>query len=488
MNSAVFNFDASRVLSASWDFTAKVWNRDQRDLQSDTSDAYFRIARARILAHDIDFGEVILGNISDRKIDTFIVNLNNFPFGIEDIEITGRDKDDFTILSGFAPYEIQGDAARGIEIRFAPSQAGTREAAIRITIPDVVFEAGLAGEGVEPGIYTAAENINFGEVEMGDHRDSTVSFILENKTLTPVTIDSVYITGPDTEHFDIISGGGSFMLQSGEGREMTLRYTPESFDRISGILKFEIESYPDDVSITMLGRGIPEIIDTIEIRIPDIAGAPGEIVELPVYIDKISASTKYSSVDSYIADLRFNSTLLEPVGPADVVMKDAIGYPERKIEIELPADYDDDGVMTVLQFRVGLGNQMTTPVRLENIYPSNDAKIVIKEASSVFTLEGNCLDGGPRLIDTEGTLQLSQNSPNPGITKTVIDFEVIESGYTELYVVDIFGSKVLELIGNHLLPGKYSITANVSELPAGVYYYMLKTPSNLISRRMDVIK
>ena len=38
------NFDGSRILTSSWDSTAKIWNLDKRDLQMDTTDCFLSSA------------------------------------------------------------------------------------------------------------------------------------------------------------------------------------------------------------------------------------------------------------------------------------------------------------------------------------------------------------------------------------------------------------------------------------------------------------
>jgi hypothetical protein len=99
-----------------------------------------------------------------------------------------------------------------------------------------------------------------------------------------------------------------------------------------------------------------------------------------------------------------------------------------------------------------------------------------------------CTEGGDRLFDATGSLRLQQNRPNPFNAATVITFETIEAGYTELVVADMLGRRVQVLQQGDLFPGVYSLLFDAAALPTGQYFCILRTPSQLRTIRMQLIK
>ena len=90
-------------------------------------------------------------------------------------------------------------------------------------------------------------------------------------------------------------------------------------------------------------------------------------------------------------------------------------------------------------------------------------------------------------------VSLEQNFPNPFNPATAFQYNLAESGIIELTITDIIGRKVTTLIsgfqrsGNHnlLWTGKDS---NGNQVPSGIYFYNLKSGSNIITKKMTLSK
>jgi hypothetical protein len=83
------------------------------------------------------------------------------------------------------------------------------------------------------------------------------------------------------------------------------------------------------------------------------------------------------------------------------------------------------------------------------------------------------------------------NSPNPFNRSTMIKYSVKKSGDISIKIFDITGKLVRNLVNDKKEPGIYSISWDGTndlrqKLPAGVYFYQLKTPSG-ISETKEVI-
>jgi len=484
---SVFNFDGSRLLTACWDSTAKIWNLNQRDLQMDTTDCYLRIGRARIQANDIDFGDVLIDDVSIIT-QGFIRNLTDFKFDVRSVRLIGGNEEDFIIIdSPFSPFVLNDNELKSVSIRFEPKGAGIRKTFAEIIIPNDTIYAEILGYGVDLGLKATTYLVNFGKTETDEFKDSTFASFITNKSTTTITIDTIYFDGPDNEHFDyIISNIRPIVLLPNASLDLTIRFTPEILGRLNGILVFEHNGPGRSTRINLFGEGIPPIIDTISISLGDLEGKPGEIVELPITIVRLSENGAFRRAKFFDAAIAFNATLLEPLG--DFISDDIIGG-TRSIRKRFTYNQENEINNYTIRFKIGLGNDSISIIKLYDVSTSENAKLVINSNSSMFKLLGICYEGGARLFDSEsGRSQLMQNRPNPFAKTTNIDFELIEPGYTKLTIYDLTGMPIKVVFDEYKQTGRYSVQLDADEFAVGLYYYILETPTRRNHRTMQVVR
>jgi WD40 repeat protein len=481
-----FNFDDVRVLTASRDSTAKVWNLDKRDLQMDSSDTYFSISRAELQSYDIDFGKVPIDDVVDTLIYEYIINISNFDFEVYDIYIQGEHSSDFYMLDGFAPYRIEKDGRKGIEIRFNPTALGERRAELVIEFPASRLVQQLTANVYDPGLELVTRSVDFGEVERGAYKDTLLPIVLRNRSTEDIKILSINNLSVDLDNFDILSGGEPVTLRSGQTHQMEIRFTPDNISDFVGMIDFvhnDPGNYP--VRMYLYGKGIEPRIDTATISIASFSGYPGDIVDVPITLKNVGANGIKNSITGFSFDLYFNSTLLEPLN---------VSYPIdienniRKLEFDLPLSFVEDSILTYIQFKVGLGNDTASALDIDDIFPIGKGKIVLSTEDGEFTLLGVCEQGDKRLFESDGRIMLSQNKPNPFSDKTIIEFEVIEDGKTSLVITDLLGNQIKSIIDEHLAPGIYTVEFDSKDMNNGTYFYILKTPTKQLVRRMTINK
>jgi len=83
---------------------------------------------------------------------------------------------------------------------------------------------------------------------------------------------------------------------------------------------------------------------------------------------------------------------------------------------------------------------------------------------------------------------LDQNYPNPFNPSTKISFGLPERSSVVLKVFNTLGEEVAELVNQSLDAGTHSYNFNASGLTSGVYVYTLQTGSNVISKKMTLLK
>ncbi|MDH7605353.1 MAG: T9SS type A sorting domain-containing protein, partial [Melioribacter sp.] len=84
--------------------------------------------------------------------------------------------------------------------------------------------------------------------------------------------------------------------------------------------------------------------------------------------------------------------------------------------------------------------------------------------------------------------ELYQNYPNPFNPKTVISFNLPNTGFVTLKVYDILGKEITTLVDEHKLPGIYEINFDGTNISSGVYFYKLITSSGFITKKMVIAR
>ena len=90
-------------------------------------------------------------------------------------------------------------------------------------------------------------------------------------------------------------------------------------------------------------------------------------------------------------------------------------------------------------------------------------------------------------------ISLDQNFPNPFNPATAFHYTLAESGTIELTITDIIGRKVTTLISGYQRSGNHNLLwtgkdSNGNQVPSGLYFYNLKSGSNIITKKMTLSK
>jgi WD40 repeat protein len=482
---AVFNFDAKRVLTASRDFTAKIWNLDQRDLQMDTTACLFRIKPIKIEVSNIDFPEVPVNDSKDTIIAPFLKNTTDFDYQIRNIELAGTSNGDFQILSNIqTPFILDTLKPFPISVLFKPSKVGLITDTIKITTPGGVYSSTLTGIGIDRGLIAYSNVLDFGQVELGDSKDTVIQMLVVNKSQSDIQIQNISLQKPDTLHFSIISKPDQQILKPNETIGFILRYTPTALEMNDGTLVINNDGQLSPLKIALMGEGVLPRIDTLTIALGSISGSPGDIVELPIYIKNLSQFGLRPTIQGFSANIRFNGTLLKPLD----FFPDWFDKQDRVMKVTIPSTFGSDSVLMKLKFKVALGNDSLSQIKIENVAPIGLAKMLINTEDGKFTLTGFCNQGSPRLFDENGRIYLNQTYPNPTNSIFTLDFSLIENGYTHLFIIDYMGQIVKTIIDQNMQKGKYQIKVNTADLASGQYQCILETltrryTTNLIIQR-----
>jgi len=83
---------------------------------------------------------------------------------------------------------------------------------------------------------------------------------------------------------------------------------------------------------------------------------------------------------------------------------------------------------------------------------------------------------------------LHQNYPNPFNPETIIRYEIMKTGITELTLYDIKGNEINKLVNELQTAGSYNIKLSGANLPSGVYYYKLSSGGYSETKKLVLLK
>jgi hypothetical protein len=180
--------------------------------------------RISITPENISFGSVQAGLSAQQSVT--ITNTGNTGLGLSNIFIDGTDADVFTVTnqcgSSLAP-----EASCAVDVTFAPSTEGTRNATLTIESTDPENESvsvPLSGKGTlapTPEISVTPESVDLGRVLSGT--SATAQVAVDNNGNAALQIDSITLTGANAA--DFIQTNDCTTVAAGESCTVDLNYT-----------------------------------------------------------------------------------------------------------------------------------------------------------------------------------------------------------------------------------------------------------------------
>ncbi|MFC2129864.1 choice-of-anchor D domain-containing protein [Bacteroidota bacterium] len=325
---------------------------------------------------------------------------------------------------------------------------------------------------VKPELYATNVTINS---YPGSFADGIAR--LTNFSENEIVIDS--IVKPEDSPFEIISDVSDLIVEANNSIDISIRYYAD--DTLSKTTTFILYAQPCEIvkfiSVTGIIRSIPLTFytDTISVN-------SGDRFEIPIrFNNEINAVIPDSA--SFRIRLCFNKNLLYP-------LSGDLGYiknENRCIWLDLPALPVESNILRNVAFKAMLGNEDSTILNLDSAY-SLSGLISLSSKPGMFILNNVCRQGRDRLVISTSELYLLQNQPNPAEKTTSIEFSLNEEGLTELILYNIFGEKVRMLDSGIRTIGKHSLNIDVSDIPNGTFFYVLRTPTNSLCKKMQIVK
>jgi hypothetical protein len=202
-----------------------------------------------------DYGAVPLGSIAYQTFT--ISNEGSTSLMVGSTTLSGPNADQFSIVSGRAPFSLPPGGSRNLVISFNPTQQGTKTAALFILSNDPderAFYVSLAGSVSVPDIEVTPASLDFGNVVVGSSASRTL--VVSNRGTAPLILN---LFGLDGHQLQFSYNSGTLaILGPGESGNIEVFFHPSTAGAKTA--KFVIHSNdPDEVSveIPLSGNGMP---------------------------------------------------------------------------------------------------------------------------------------------------------------------------------------------------------------------------------------
>ncbi len=460
VRTANFNFDGQRVITSSWDETAKIWNLDERDLQMDTSDCVFTITKLKYESKNLVFGDTYLGDYKDTLLNDALVNLNKFQFPIRNAFLRGANVNDFEVTNSLINSIVDTlltDNSINLDVRFKPSALGVRKAELVLDIPGNQVIIPLEGNCTKRDLEIVEGSIIYDKVDIGDFRDKVVDVIVRNNSNRDLVIDSIYIDIPRSNDYSLVLENPVTELKTGKELGIIARFAPQFIDRSNADIVFIHNGNNSPTRISLFGSGSIPVFDTTTVSISDIEASSNNRVTAKINITELKPELKNEEFRGITFDLSFNSTLLQPEFS---ITSDEIIDGIRTVRVEIESDDSwfvnldskesktqaNELEVAELVFRTALGNDSTSALNINGAKVLGKAKLKIYETDGNFRLLDLCTEGGARLFDASNSFKLETPSPNPLTTNSYINYELLEDSNIELDVIDYTGNRLISLV------------------------------------------
>jgi hypothetical protein len=161
----------------------------------------------------------------------------------------------------------------------------------------------------------------------------------------------------------------------------------------------------------------------------------------------------------------------------------------RSFVVSMPWDKNARlGVLSDIWFYSALGDSECSAVNVKSFKWTGSLPCAVEKRHGEFCLIGVCKDGGPRLIDPKGKVELRSVRPNPFDDKAEIELFVIEKGRTKLRVLSTLGETVAVVVDASLPEGAHTIGFDAGALSSGSYLLVLETPTVIKTYKLQLIR
>lgn len=253
--------DGKRFTAGYDDGTVKTWKIGGNIIQDDTVNLKIGNITPAIICHDINLNKGSIGEKKDTLITSFLSNNSKYIIRIDSIRFEGTRAAEFGLYAGTFPHYIAPGDSLGVTFSFIPAKAGIRNTDVTVFTQSGQLLSSVMGTGLMPSVKAAQDITDVGDVQIYTLKEFKLA--VENYADCPLTVDSVIITGPDTEQFGI-SGNTNVIMQPGERIKFGLWFMPKRTGRTTATAEFFHNGDGSPVRVLLNGRGVDSLSYSVD--------------------------------------------------------------------------------------------------------------------------------------------------------------------------------------------------------------------------------
>jgi hypothetical protein len=203
----------------------------------------------------VAFGQVALGTASSATLR--LTNPGDATLNISGFSLSGANAGDFVLDAGVGAMSLAPGASTVINVGFAPSGHGAREAALEIAsdaFGATSLSVALSGSGVGSRVAVSPAAVNFGDANVGAAPVSQSIEIL-NAGETNLVVSAITFSGVDASDFTVTTAL-PLTVTPGSLAQVVLAFAPSAIGARSGlatVISNDVQS--SNVSLVLTGNG-----------------------------------------------------------------------------------------------------------------------------------------------------------------------------------------------------------------------------------------
>ena len=431
----------------------------------------------------IEFGDV---RVNEEKRDTFTITANVFPTTLTEVRLTdGGNAEHYLVeLDQKLPFVFSGAADTvTATVTFKPlrEQQLDHMVALRSSVSQFI-ELPLRGRGVDAHISTP-EVIDFGPALF--ETTTFLDYTIENTGLYPLTI-----SGSTTE-WPFQTASSSIIIPPGESEVLSVGFTPELMDEVSGELLIRSDAAEGDRIIVLKGRGgdVAPGKGHVRYTLPDVSAEIGDLVTIPIMISHGQLLDQFAA-DSFYVEFKYDPWMLYIHGVEDLdAVTNGMNIQSKKTSDSTFAvwgngatlDLEVGKTLVALKGEALFGPREITAMQIIEAYPRSIATLA--DPRAVFTVT-NCHDQTAAAVH-KGAYAVQHVVPTPTRSTARIDYTLGFNGSSEIEIMDALGRLVKRVTLPERPKGEHSFTLDVSDLPNGNYFGIFR--SREFIKRIDLV-
>lgn len=334
---------------------------------------------------------------------------------------------------------------------------------------------------VKSVVSPAITAIDFGEVVVGEYRDSVVQALLQNTSTSAVALQAAAINGVNASEFSILAGQITqpVVLQPGDVYGFTLRFAPSDTGVRTAGLQVDFNAEGSPLQIQLYGTGtrldIPPDTMAVILEVVSTTAMVGQEVEIPILLHNAAEVVATGVTVLHLEVDIDNATILYP---RDTEHIDSFSFNGETCHLVLkPLAVTANEELVRLRMVATLGNDTATTVHITACSGEGGVFTVSDTIPGRFILGGVCREGGVVRLYRAGVKTGISLSPNPATNIATVKASIGEKGYVRLLLQDVLGTTLQKIYEGEVMGGELQRDVYTDGLPAGVYYIHLQTPT-----------